>query len=307
MGSWGSMPGVGFRDSHSQRRAVVTARQGQRYRTAVSCLIAAAGLSGLLGCRGEPKGTLVARVGAARLTLQDIESHVPVQIAGKVTAREKKRLVEGWVEEELLYQEALRRKLDEDPDVAIRVSRATRDLLIAELLEREFRRDADVSGDDIRSYYEAQQEEFIRDEPEIRVRHILVKSRSERNRVWERLQNGERFDQVAREASLDASADVGGDLGYFTEDMVDPSFWEVCQKAKPGRQIPTVSRLGHHVIEVLNRRETGSVKELSEVWGEIRQRILAERRQARRFELLTVLRNRVPWSVALDAIGVKRE
>ncbi len=262
-------------------------------------MVAAVGLAGLPGCRGEPEG-VVATVGKAWLTLQEIESRIPIQFAGKVTDRDKKRLVEGWVEEELLYQEALRRKLDEDPDVAARISRAARDLLIAELLEREFRGDADISEDDIRLYYDTQQEDFFRNEPEVRVRHILVKSRSDRDRVRQRLRSGELFDQVAREVSLDVSREVGGDLGYFTEDMVDPSFWEACQKAKLGRQVPAVTRLGQHVIEVLDRREAGSVKDLSEVWGEIRQRILTERRHTRRVELLTELRNRVSWTIASD-------
>ncbi|HCR19078.1 MAG TPA: hypothetical protein DIU35_16490 [Candidatus Latescibacteria bacterium] len=252
------------------------------------------------GCQSPPEGDVAARVGEVKLTGADIDARVPVQLAGQVAPQDRRRIVERWVEEELLYQEALRRKIDQDPAVSSRVSRAVRELVIAELLEQDFRSDAEISDDEIQVYYEAQQEEFIRNTQEIRVRHILVKSKGDLYRVRKRLRSGELFDQVAREESGDISAGSGGDLGYFTEEMVDKAFWAACQKAKLGRQIRTVTPLGRHIIEVLDRREAGDPKDLTEVWSEIRQRILTERRQAKRLKLLVDLRNGMPWSIESD-------
>jgi parvulin-like peptidyl-prolyl isomerase len=115
--------------------------------------------------------------------------------------------------------------------------------------------------------------------------------------VKKALANEQLFDQVAREWSVDASAETGGDLGYFTPEMVDLSFWEACVKAKPGRQVPTSTPLGHHIIQVLDKREGGSVKDLMEVREEIRQRILSDRRQARQEALLEKLRGETSWSL----------
>jgi parvulin-like peptidyl-prolyl isomerase len=252
------------------------------------------------GCQSPPEGDVDARVGDVKLTRTDVESRIPVQLSGQVEPQDRRRIVERWVEEELLYQEALRRKIDQDPAVNTRISRAVRELVIIELLERAFRADADVSDEEIQVYYEAQPEDFIRDKPEIRVRHILVKSKSDLDRVRKRLRAGELFDQVAREESVDVSAISGGDLGYFTEDMVDMAFWEACKNGKLGRQIRTATPLGRHIIEVLDRREAGATKDLTEVWSEIRQRILTERRQAKRLELLVDLRNRISWSIEPD-------
>ena len=260
-------------------------------------LVAAAAL---VGCQDAPRAVAVAEVGDVRLTQADIDSRIPIQMPGQIAPHDQRRIVERWVEEELLYQEALGRKLDQDPTVSTRISRAVRELVIAALLEQVFRGDSEVSDEEVRVYYEARPEDFIRDDPEIRVRHILVKSKSDLDRVKKRLRKGELFDQVVREESIDVSASAGGDLGYFTQEMVDTPFWEACNKAKLGRQAQASTHLGRHIIEVLDRREAGVVKDLTEVWSEIRQRILAERRQAKRLELLVELRGRIPWSIKGD-------
>ena len=255
----------------------------------VVCLAAA--------CQGRPDDAVVATVGRERLTLRDIESRIPFQLAEKITIQEKRHRAQRWVEDELLYLEAKIQRLDADPDVADRIAAAARDVLIAELLDREYSKETEVFNGEIEDYYETHRAEFLREHPEIRARHILVRSRSDQERVKKALANEQLFDQVAREWSVDASAETGGDLGYFTPEMVDLSFWEACVKAKPGRQVPTSTPLGHHIIQVLDKREGGSVKDLMEVREEIRQRILSDRRQARREALLEKLRGETSWSL----------
>ena len=261
---------------------------------------------GFFSCRKEPEIPALAVVGESRLTQEDVDLLVPVQMMGKLPPQAQRRIVDVWVEDELLRQEAHRLKIDEDPQVAARISVAIRDLLVAELLERHFEDDSDVSDEEIQLYYDAQPEDFTRDQLEIRARHILVANRSDRRSVTKQLRSGV-FDVVARESSIDASADLGGDLGYFTREMVDPAFWEACEGAKLGRRVSARTPLGYHTIEVLDRREAGTVKDLLEVRGEIRQRILSERRQAKRLELLVDLRSRIPWSISDEVMAPASE
>ena len=273
---------------------------------AFGVLLAAIGVAALVSCEKEPEIPALATVADRRLTQEDVDLLVPVQMIGKLSHQERRRIVESWVEDELLHQEARRLKIHEDPVVATRISNAVRDLLVAELLERHFESDSEVTEDEIQVYYDAQQEEFIREEMEIRARQILVKTRSELRKVQNELKTG-LFDALARETSIDASAEVGGDLGYFTRDLVDQAFWQACEGAKLGRRITNRTSLGYHVIEVLDRREAGSIKGLSEVRGEIRQRILTERRQAKRLELLIDLRSRVPYWIAEEVTERKEQ
>lgn len=254
------------------------------------------------GCNDAPVGEVIAEVGDAVLTAQELERRVPVHLNGRVTSDDRRRMVEAWVEEQLLYQEALAKRLDEDLTVSRRVEQAIQMILTAELLERAFSEISTITEDDLQTYYAENAETFVRDVPELRVRQILVKGRSDANRVKKRLDGGAMFDQVAREESIDESGERGGDVGYFTEDRVDPAFWAGCLKAKIGRLTQVRTPLGYHLIEVLDRKEAGTVRDLIDVRDEIRQRILNERRDTLRNEMLEEIRNRIPASIHYDKL-----
>jgi peptidyl-prolyl cis-trans isomerase C len=254
-------------------------------------------------CESGPVGEVIAKVGEATLTAQELERRVPIHLNGRVTADDRQRMVEAWVEEQLLYQDALTRKLDEDLTVTRRVDQATQSIVTSELLERSFSSVSAVSEEDLRAYYAEHSERFGRNFPELRARQILIKRRADASRVKKRLSGGAMFDQVAREESLDASREQGGDVGYFTEDRVDPAFWAGCEKAKIGKLTQIYTPLGYHLVEVLDRREVGSVRELLEVRDEIRQQILSERRAALRIKMIEDIRNRIPATIFYEKLS----
>ena len=260
-------------------------------------------LIGIWGCGSTPDGTVVAKVGESYLTKEALAKRIPEAFLGKISVEEKRNLVENWVEEELLYQEAIKQKLDEDPELSAQIEKAVRQLLVAELMTRAHEKDNTVLEGEVLDYYEEHRPDFERDQPEIWVRHIVVEDKNTLNQVWDRLQKGEFFEQVAREVSIDPSAQQGGDLGYFSADMVDdPAFWAACEETKVGRRVRTTTKLGHHVIEVRDRRETGSMRDLVDVRGKIHQLILAERRQEQRDKLLAEVKERIKWSMDLDTL-----
>ena len=254
-------------------------------------------LIGMWGCERPQTASVVAKVGNRYLTKEALEKHIPAPFASTISPKKKQILVENWIEEELLYREAIRQKLDRDSELSDRIERAVRQLLVSELMARTYARDTEISEDEILTYYEEHRTDFERDQLELRVRHLVVAERNAMNRAWDRLQKGEFFEQVAREVSIDQSAVNGGDLGYFTEDMVTASFWEACRKAKLGHRIRTRTELGYHIIEVMGRDDEGSIRDLVNVRGEIQQRILTERRREQRAKLLDELKERIEWSV----------
>lgn len=251
-------------------------------------------------CDRAPVGDVIAKVGEVTLTAQELERRVPIHLNGRVTAGDRQRMVEAWVEEQLLYQEARSSKLDEDITVTRRIDQAVQSILTSELLERSFSALSVVTEEDLRAYYAEHSEGFVRDSPELRARQILVKGRQAAARVKKRLTGGAMFDQVAREESLDASRELGGDVGYFTEDRVDPAFWAGCEKAKIGNLTQIYTPLGYHLVEVLDRREAGSVQDLLDVRDEIRQQILSARRAAMHVRMIEDIRNRIPASIFYD-------
>ncbi|KAL1835967.1 hypothetical protein VTJ49DRAFT_5755 [Mycothermus thermophilus] len=81
---------------------------------------------------------------------------------------------------------------------------------------------------------------------------------SKSEQAMERLKNGERFDEVAKDMSED-KAKAGGSLGWQTKGNLDPQFEEVAFKLSPSTvSSPTYERVktqfGYHIIMVEGRK-----------------------------------------------------
>jgi len=120
---------------------------------------------------------------------------------------------------------------------------------------------------------------------EVHVRHILIKPNEIRSdaateqlaeRLYERIQNGEDFAELAKSFSEDpGSALNGGDLNWVDPNSLVPEFREQMASAQQGVVThPFKTQYGWHVLEVLGRRATDSTE------------------QAREQQAMTVLRNR---------------
>ena len=93
---------------------------------------------------------------------------------------------------------------------------------------------------------------------QVHARHILVRTVEEGEAVVARLDAGEDFVAVAAEVSQDTTTrDQGGDLGWFTkEELIDVTLAEVAFSMEPGEvEGPIPSRIGYHVIQVLEKAE----------------------------------------------------
>ena len=92
---------------------------------------------------------------------------------------------------------------------------------------------------------------------EIQARHILVKTEEDAISMVEKLSEGTAFEALAKEFSEDeGSRESGGDLGYFTRDMLNEVFTEKAFATPKGeRSAPFKTEFGWHIVEVQNRRK----------------------------------------------------
>jgi peptidyl-prolyl cis-trans isomerase D len=105
------------------------------------------------------------------------------------------------------------------------------------------------------------------DQPAVRARHILIGQRTDGEEaraaqrqqaedLMRRIQTGDiSFADAAREYSQDTgSAQLGGDLGYFTQGRMVAPFEEAAFSASVGEIVgPVETQFGYHVIEVTGR------------------------------------------------------
>ncbi|WP_412851622.1 peptidylprolyl isomerase [Ectothiorhodospira shaposhnikovii] len=155
--------------------------------------------------------------------------------------------LEELINMELLRQAALRAGLDKDPRMVRQMERMRTNLLINTQVEN-FLDDLNFTEADLRAEYDRQVADM--DTLELRARHILVATQEEAAALITRLEAGEEFPALAREYSEDGSASAGGDLGWFSADMMVPDFSDAVLALENGRftHEPVETEFGWHVI-----------------------------------------------------------
>jgi peptidyl-prolyl cis-trans isomerase C len=178
----------------------------------------------------------------------------------------------------------------------------TRRELAAQQVFADLVRVAEPDEQQVRAFFEEHRAEMSRPE-QIQARHILIKVpqgadaatveaarlRLEEMRV--KVTQGEDFASVARTGSEDATATVGGDLGYFPRGRMMPAFDAAAFALAPGEvSAPVRTPLGWHLIYLQNHQEAADV---SEVQGlEMVRAYLARQQSAQaRLQVLATLRS----------------
>ncbi|MBY9012476.1 MAG: peptidyl-prolyl cis-trans isomerase [Candidatus Lokiarchaeota archaeon] len=84
----------------------------------------------------------------------------------------------------------------------------------------------------------------------IKASHILVDKYNKAQEIYEDVQAGENFEDLARQFSTCSSKKRGGNLGDFSKGDMVSEFWNACTKLKIGEiSQPVKSKFGYHVIK----------------------------------------------------------
>lgn len=131
-------------------------------------------------------------------------------------------------------------------------------------------------------------------------RHILIKlsevmsekdGKAKMDGIKERLDNGEKFEVLARQFSEDGSASNGGDLGWVNPGDTVPQFEKAMNELKDGQiSEPVRSPFGWHIIQVLERRQQDMSKESARL--KARQEIRARKADEAYQDWIRELRDR---------------
>ena len=189
----------------------------------------------IAGCSGGRKGKVLVEINGTKVTEGDLEflgTLNPRIQAQTMTPDGKQRILDNLVEQELLYQDAIKKGINRDPEVKAKVDLYRRVIIAQSLVDDEIEKAA-------KKYYDEHADEFKK----LKLSQIMIKytnpadlkkgqeaskkkgapqetSRSEEealnlaNSIKARLDKGEDFATVAKEVSDDVvTKNRGGDLG----------------------------------------------------------------------------------------------
>jgi len=163
------------------------------------------------------------------------------------------RVLDEVIDQKLLAVEAIRRDLDKTPAAQRRLA-AARERILGDMVVEKAVSSA-VNETAIDALYQ-EQVKMNRRGDEYRARQIVTPDQASAEAIRKQLSSGGSFEKLAAEHSTDAETrSSGGDLGYFTPDVMPAAYGLVLSGARPGQLLgPFQSDAGWVLLKVEDRR-----------------------------------------------------
>jgi peptidyl-prolyl cis-trans isomerase C len=162
-------------------------------------------------------------------------------------------LREILITREILYQEAVKRKLDKTPDYQTQLDLAKQQIILAVLVE-DMTKKLNPTEAEVRKEYERVKAERGGDAgKQYKSRHILVKEEADAKQIIADLEAGGDFAAIAKEKSEDTGTkDEGGELDFAEAESYVQPFGEALKALKKGERTkePVKTSYGYHIIEL---------------------------------------------------------
>ena len=224
--------------------------------------------------------------------LQDFLASMPPEYAQQLASLGEDVILEELINQELLYQDALAKKLQDSVAYKKEMEKIGKEVLkgmtINEVLQQ-----AEPTQEESLNYYNDNKEAYVSSE-QVAASHILVETLEEASALKKRLDEGEGFSELALEYSTCPSKDNGGALGLFERGRMVPEFEEVAFNLEP-KQIsePVETQFGFHLIQVDNKVPEG-VKSFEQALPEILEELRKNKQQALYSAYMEELREKFP-------------
>ena len=241
------------------------------------------------GSEEDPK-RYVARVGDRYLLQEDVERQLATLPSTPDSAVARQQIIEQWVTNELLYQEAHRKGLQNDKDVRHLLAESERTVLVNALLEDMYEQNGVTpSPAEMQSYYERHKEQLRLREGFVRVRYVETRARedaeaarsaietaaiSQRDSVWN--------DVISRFA-VDSAVSKGISEDFYPESRVfagRPLLRDALNRLVDGQASPVIEFDSTYVvIQLAQRVPAQTIPEPEWIEEELARRLVIQGRK----------------------------
>jgi peptidyl-prolyl cis-trans isomerase C len=216
-----------------------------------SILVGAMSFNGISIHAEETSAKVLATVNEKTITQQDYNDYVGIP-PGAPSQPNQELVINDLVNRELVVQNALKQKLDED-EAFLKVLEKIKYRALFEFAMEKFYEKHPLSDERLR-------EEYNKFKPisQYKIRHILFKSRDDAVATIMEIQQGKDFSQLAMQRSMDpTSRQRGGDLGWLTKEQMFEQIARAIAGMGKGTFTtqPIQTSVGWHVVLLEDMRE----------------------------------------------------
>jgi peptidyl-prolyl cis-trans isomerase C len=240
----------------------------------------------LAGCGTKDSGRkAVARIDDRTLTLEDVRARL--DSSRGVTSAQVGEFARRWINDEILYREAVRRGLDNKPAVQAQLEEARRQLVINALLQDEIytANSVESTPDELAQYFAAHNKEFTLPTDVALVSFLMFADRDVANSFRTVVLKGTPWSQAVRQAMADPQQSLlmlaKTDSAYFSQSTLLPAdLWRVVSAStKPEPSFPVHTNEGFYILIVWKFSRQGQSADLAYVEPEIRSRLTIDHRR----------------------------
>ena len=152
-----------------------------------------------------------------------------------------------------------------------------RESLTLQRVVEQIRSNITVDDNAVRTFYDNNPDQFSQSE-QVCAQHILVADKAKADEVYQKLQNGGDFAELAAANSIDpGSKDSGGDLGCLNKGQTVPEFEAAAFAAEVGAvTAPVQSQFGYHIIKV-NEKKPAATTPFAQVKDQVSEQLVSQR------------------------------
>lgn len=195
-------------------------------------------------------------VNGVELTQADFISFVNTRIGEqpgslRLNQQQLSILLAEYINRELIYQDALKQGWDKVPEITTAIDNQRRNIIASHVVRQII--EQPISDEELEKAYRKLMAKPVR---EFRARHILVGTEQRAKEVINALERGEAFEAMARENSMDATAEKGGELGWLSSEQMAEPLRNAMVDLRKGAwsRSPVQSDFGWHILRLEDTR-----------------------------------------------------